>query len=322
MNIEKLKELKDKGFLTQEEFDKQIANYLSISENSDSKRQSASNNPSINLGYLKIKHLLYLAIIGISAYVIVESIFPKNIQCKKEISETGCECVRRTIAHNVSFLDKIKILITGASSEELSYYVGVADTLRCAFLSNGEDKNAIKSNDNTNTTTLKQATSDEKLISENFSNADENDFDKSSETYKVKFWYGNSKENQLLKEKYFNGKLSEDELYNFCDSITSCNAYMRICKEIYHAHHGSSDPYTVLDAEQLSEEQLAEIAIDLCGKKICESEEEIIKYNEIDSGFHIGTWFCGSSGCYLGAYSFPHGDIDTVIAKITKQKKE
>lgn len=314
MNVEKLKELKDKGLLTQEEFDRQIANYLNNSEDSGNKKEQNTNTANSDSENFKIKHIFYLAIISMSIYIAVEALFPKSITCKEGVPEKGCECIKQTIAHNVSFPDKIRILMVGASADELSYYVNAVDALRCAFLTDKEDSsNATRQSKKTSGQSAKA----EDLRFDNFSNADKNDFDKSSNAYKTKFWYGNSPKDQLLKEKYFNGQLSEDELYSFCESITSCMANMRTCKEVYHSHHGSSDPYVILDANQMSEKQLTGIAMELCGKKVCHSDEEIFKYHQIQSI----SWFCGSSGCFIGDYSLPRGNIVEVIERIKQRSK-
>lgn len=87
---------------------------------------------------------IVLVILGIAAYIFVEEEFIESIICTEKASPAQCECIRRTVAHNVDFLDKVRILYTGASKEELITYAG-ANQLLCAFVKDDDvDEGADK----------------------------------------------------------------------------------------------------------------------------------------------------------------------------------
>lgn len=148
--IEKIKELKDKGILTQEEFDAQIAIALSSTDKDDTKQEYQNIEEDDDLAddlddesdiakplniYLKnltIKHLIYICVAVVGVYIGVETIFPKVVPCTDSISEQKCNCVKQSLARSVSFLNKVKVLIMGASQEELFSYATL-DVFRCVF---------------------------------------------------------------------------------------------------------------------------------------------------------------------------------------------
>ncbi len=127
--LEKLNELKKKGVLTEEEFDKQLAIYL----NSDDKKKIAKSTEEEKTQKESIgSSIIVWIILGIAAYIYVDKMFVESITCTEKATAEQCECVKRAIANDVGFLDKVRILFTGASAEELSTYAPGSQLL-CAF---------------------------------------------------------------------------------------------------------------------------------------------------------------------------------------------
>ncbi|MGN1091048.1 MAG: hypothetical protein ACI4RJ_00950 [Alphaproteobacteria bacterium] len=89
--------------------------------------EQAKQNNGIGIG-----SLITLVVICIGIYIWVVSAFPQSIVCKEDASPTMCECIRYRISKNVPFLEKLKILIMGASAEELNSYLDVKEALICA----------------------------------------------------------------------------------------------------------------------------------------------------------------------------------------------
>ena len=127
--ISKLKELRDKNALTQEEFDEQVANYLNISSVSEVPQNNVTSTTQGG------KNLLWLVVACVLGYICIETMFPKAIECSASATTEQCECVRQAVARNASFMDKARILFTGASKEELKSYLGI-NGLACAFMGN------------------------------------------------------------------------------------------------------------------------------------------------------------------------------------------
>ena len=57
-----------------------------------------------------------------------------GIQCKENVSKTQCECVKMVVSEKVSFNEKLRMLLEGASAEELAIYEGIDTSLACAFI--------------------------------------------------------------------------------------------------------------------------------------------------------------------------------------------
>lgn len=133
-NLRKLKELKEKGLLSQEEFDKQISNFL------DSSNENAERH-KIQI-QLNIKPLIYLIVICLGIYI--GGIYTFSVvvthSCHKNVSADACECVKKSILKNTTFVDKMKILLTDASYKEIAEYLDFGDTLRCAIAQAFENK--------------------------------------------------------------------------------------------------------------------------------------------------------------------------------------
>lgn len=137
--LEKLKELKEKGLLTKEEFDKQIQDYIG-SDNSKTENGESDNNLSkfvgninISLGNLNIKYLFTFMGVCIGIYILISVIFPYSITCTEKASDRDCSCLRQAVAKNTNVLDKIKIIIVGASREEILSHIDFSDAMRCAM---------------------------------------------------------------------------------------------------------------------------------------------------------------------------------------------
>ena len=85
---------------------------------------------------LSMKYIAWGIMACIGIYFFVETIFPKQIPCNDKISQETCSCVQYSVSRNVSFFNKIRIMIVGASREELITYMDMGDLLRCAVISN------------------------------------------------------------------------------------------------------------------------------------------------------------------------------------------
>ena len=70
---------------------------------------------------------------GIVLYCLVTLSFRQAIPCNPDASKTACECIKNVLSEKVPFVDKVRILLNGASREELSSYFNYIDTLSCAF---------------------------------------------------------------------------------------------------------------------------------------------------------------------------------------------
>lgn len=130
-DLEKLRELKDKGALTQEEFDEQVANYLNSAKASKEKNENISSDKHSTHGGIKISHIIYLGLAFIAIYIAVEGTFPNLISCNKNLSQGQCNCVKHAISKNTSFLNKVKMLIIGASHDELDSYLDLSSRFLC-----------------------------------------------------------------------------------------------------------------------------------------------------------------------------------------------
>ncbi|MBR5598755.1 MAG: hypothetical protein IKW39_01810 [Alphaproteobacteria bacterium] len=82
--------------------------------------------------------LIILCIIG---YFYIEIKFPELIECTAEATVMECNCIKRTITQNTSFTDKVRMILKGASREELLLYIGVEDSLACTLISNKYNAN-------------------------------------------------------------------------------------------------------------------------------------------------------------------------------------
>ena len=85
---------------------------------------------------LSIKYIVWGIIVCIGIYFFVETIFPKQIPCNDKISQEACLCIQHSVSRNISFFNKMRILLIGASREELITYMDMGDLLRCAVISN------------------------------------------------------------------------------------------------------------------------------------------------------------------------------------------
>jgi len=132
-DLEKLRELKDKGALTQEEFDEQVTIYLNSAKFSQEKNENTSSDKHTNHGGIKISHVICLGLAFIAIYIVVENEFPEIISCNKNVAQEQCNCVKQAISRNVSFLDKLKMLTIGSSREELNSYLDLSDRFRCSL---------------------------------------------------------------------------------------------------------------------------------------------------------------------------------------------
>ena len=70
---------------------------------------------------------------GIVLYCLVTLSFRYVVPCNPDVSKATCECVKSVLSEKVPFVDKVRILLNGASREELSSYFNYIDTLSCAF---------------------------------------------------------------------------------------------------------------------------------------------------------------------------------------------
>lgn len=75
-------------------------------------------------------------IIGlILLYVIINKAFVSlAVDCNKaKLPAAACECLKTKIDKSVPFVDKVTMLISGASSEQLTSYISITDALDCAL---------------------------------------------------------------------------------------------------------------------------------------------------------------------------------------------
>ena len=161
-------------------------------------------------------------------------------------------------------------------------------------------------------------------IENNFKNPDETAFDKTSDAYKEMFWFGDTKQDKILKEKYFNGQLTRAEVWNYCESITNYTFSMNNCIDVYHAHHEYAfDPYDIPEINKISQRQTEEISIELCGKKVCASKKEIEKHLKLKDKKLKDYIYCNRyGGCSIGNYYIADGeDVKTVVNKIIEKRK-
>lgn len=292
------------------------------------KQYSDSLNACPHCGYTEHKKQIksYKAFIitlclGLACVVGVEKIFPSMIECKNEIPQKTCDCFRYAIAKNTNFLEKVTLILTGVSETELSLRLDFADTLKCGMMELADASKDIQKSleDISNETKIDNSAQpiedEETLRSENFTNVSEEDFTKNAEDFRRKFWYGGASIDENLRQKYWQGGLSENDLYSFCESITEPMFATRNCLEIYHYHHQTSNPYLILDASKLSDGQLKEFAMELCGKSSCENEE-IKKFSDVGD-FSLGLFFCGVSGnCSIGDYFMDASEFDKILEMI------
>ena len=124
-DLEKLRNLKDKGAITQEELDEQIEIYLHNEKNSYSDKRT--NNG------IKIRYFVFLGLFFIVIYIAVNSIFLSIIVCNENSSREVCNCIKQSMVRKIGFLDKLKLLIIGGSREELASYVDLGDLFRCKW---------------------------------------------------------------------------------------------------------------------------------------------------------------------------------------------
>ena len=90
------------------------------------KKQTSQNS--------SVKYIVWGVIACIAIYFFVETAFPKQIPCNDNISEEACLCIQHSVSKNMSFFNKMRIMIVGASREELITYMDMGDLLRCAVI--------------------------------------------------------------------------------------------------------------------------------------------------------------------------------------------
>lgn len=68
-------------------------------------------------------------------YVAVNKLFVSlAVNCDKvNLPTAACECLKTKIDKNIPFVDKMTMLISGASSEQLASYLSITDALDCAL---------------------------------------------------------------------------------------------------------------------------------------------------------------------------------------------
>ena len=123
-DLENLKNLKDEGTISQEEFNKHLSEYL-----------DTSNNEKIQI-HSNFKYLIYLIFICIITYFISVYIFYVSYSCPKNTSPEACTCLKTSILKNTTFMDKVEILFTGASWQKARNYLNISDAFRCAIIDN------------------------------------------------------------------------------------------------------------------------------------------------------------------------------------------
>lgn len=131
--LEKLNELKEKGIISQKEFDEKKKEILEASDEidlCDLNNETEISNVSKNS---PLKTIIIICFVFLCIYLFVESIFPQTIQCADHISQKACECMQFAVAKNFSFMEKVRVLLIGASAEEVQAYLNVGDALLCAF---------------------------------------------------------------------------------------------------------------------------------------------------------------------------------------------
>lgn len=137
--LEKLKALREKGALTENEYCHQKRllldqlsqnNVIAIQQPVKEKEYVVINNQSNILS----KVIAYAIMIVFVGYFGVPILFRHSIQCNESISETHCECVKTVMSEKVTFSEKLRILLEGASAEELAIYTGIDTQLACAFI--------------------------------------------------------------------------------------------------------------------------------------------------------------------------------------------
>ena len=131
--LEKLKELKEKGILSESEYDYQKQIIMS----KFAKTQNSAEEQNINLKVSTPAHsginIIWLAIVGVIIYFGVVTAFPKSIECKEGVSEEMCDCIRYNVSQKIPFMEKFRMLMVGASAEEINNYTDLETTFTCAL---------------------------------------------------------------------------------------------------------------------------------------------------------------------------------------------
>ena len=86
------------------------------------------------IGSVSLKHLIWTVVVCTVIYFAVETIFPRVIPCNEGVPADACRCIRHAVSKNISFFEKTRMLIVGASREELLSHAEVSDLLRCALV--------------------------------------------------------------------------------------------------------------------------------------------------------------------------------------------
>lgn len=68
-------------------------------------------------------------------YVIINKAFVSlAVDCDKaKVPAAACECLKTKLDKNIPFIDKVTMLISGASPEQLASYFSITDALDCAL---------------------------------------------------------------------------------------------------------------------------------------------------------------------------------------------
>ena len=116
------------------------------------------------------KFIIGIIVIFVLLYIGITFGFT-NFSCSR--NDIGCKCIMNSITKNMSFIDKIKFLMTGANREELITYLDLGDTIKCAIVTDTTTVPSLQyrqldvwqnTTQEQKTTTIKIVTSQEKDI--------------------------------------------------------------------------------------------------------------------------------------------------------------
>lgn len=78
-------------------------------------------------------HLITLICGLVAGYFFISWYFTQTITCTHKSTKSQCECTKRILQEKVPFADKARIVLSGASAEEINSYINSLDILSCVF---------------------------------------------------------------------------------------------------------------------------------------------------------------------------------------------
>ena len=130
--ISKLKELRDKNALTQEEFDKQVAIYL----NSDDKKKIAKSTEKKKTQNTLTSVLILGIGIGLYGQTIIDELYLDEINkiCKNSEHPKACDCLATRTVKKLPFTYKLETVLGIRDSKTIpGKYVDIIDDIMCSM---------------------------------------------------------------------------------------------------------------------------------------------------------------------------------------------